>query len=143
MPIWYALILVVIGDILLRKSRFFRQNYYIGGSEKSARLSGIAVDRMKILNYVIVGLLAGFAGVIMTARMGTASVTQGTGLELQVITAVIIGGASLNGGIGKVKGTFIGIIFLGVLLNGMTLMNVNEYAQYIVRGGLILGAVLT
>ncbi len=142
MPIWYALILVVIGDILLRKSRFFRQNYYIGGSEKSARLSGIAVDRMKILNYVIVGLLAGFAGVIMTARMGTASVTQGTGLELQVITAVIIGGASLQGGEGTVIGAFLGSLLMTLITNVLTLVGVDVYWQTFVTGATLLVAVL-
>ena len=70
-PIWYAIILVIIGDILMRHSRFFRQNYYIGGNEKSAKLSGIKVIKIKILNYVTVGLLAGFAGIVATARMGT------------------------------------------------------------------------
>ena len=142
MPIWYALILVVVGDILLRKSRFFRQNYYIGGSEKSARLSGIAVDRMKILNYVIVGLLAGFAGVIMTARMGTASVTQGTGLELQVITAVIIGGASLQGGEGTVIGAFLGSLLMTLITNVLTLVGVDVYWQTFVTGATLLVAVL-
>ena len=142
MPIWYALILVVIGDILLRKSRFFRQNYYIGGSEKSARLSGIAVDRMKILNYVIVGFLAGFAGVIMTARMGPASVTQGTGLELQVITAVIIGGASLQGGEGTVIGAFLGSLLMTLITNVLTLVGVDVYWQTFVTGATLLVAVL-
>ena len=141
-PIWYALILVIIGDILLRKSRFFRQNYYIGGSEKSARLSGIAVDRMKILNYVIVGLLAGFAGVIMTARMGSASVTQGTGLELQVITAVIIGGASLQGGEGTVIGAFLGSLLMTLITNVLTLVGVDVYWQTFVTGATLLIAVL-
>lgn len=142
MPIWYALILVVVGDILLRKSRFFRQNYYIGGSEKSARLSGIAVDRMKILNYVIVGLLAGFAGVVMTARMGSASVTQGTGLELQVITAVIIGGASLQGGEGTVIGAFLGSLLMTLITNVLTLVGVDVYWQTFVTGATLLIAVL-
>lgn len=142
MPIWYALILVIVGDILLRKSRFFRQNYYIGGSEKAARLSGIAVDRMKILNYVIVGLLAGFAGVIMTARMGSASVTQGTGLELQVITAVIIGGASLQGGEGTVIGAFLGSLLMTMITNVLTLVGVDVYWQTFVTGATLLIAVL-
>lgn len=141
-PIWYALILVVIGDILLRKSRFFRQNYYIGGSEKSARLSGIAVDKMKILNYMIVGILAGFAGVIMTARMGTASVTQGNGLELQVITAVIIGGASLQGGEGTVIGAFLGSLLMTLITNVLTLVGVDVYWQTFVTGITLLIAVL-
>ena len=87
-------------------------------------------------------MLAALGGIMCSSQVMSAAHNFGKGWEMDVIASVIIGGASLNGGIGNVKGTFIGIIFLGVLLNGMTLMNVNEYAQYIVRGGLILGAVL-
>lgn len=142
MPIWYAIVLVIAGDILLRKSRFFRQNYYIGGNEKSARLSGIAVDRMKILNYTIVGLLAGVAGIVMTSRMGAASVTQGTGMEMRVITAVIIGGASLQGGEGSVLGAFLGSLLMTLITNVLTLTGVDVYWQTFVTGATLLIAVL-
>ncbi|MCL2165485.1 MAG: ABC transporter permease, partial [Oscillospiraceae bacterium] len=108
LPILYTLSLVAIGDVLLRKSSFFRQSYYIGGNEKAARLSGIPVDRMKIFSFMLTGLFAGMTGVIMTSRLGSASTTSGTGLELRVITAVIIGGASLAGGEGTVVGAFLG-----------------------------------
>lgn len=141
-PIWYAIILVIIGDILLRKSRFFRQNYYIGGNEKAARLSGISVDKMKILGYVLTGLLAGFAGIVMTARLSTASVTAGTGMELQVITAVIIGGASLQGGEGTVIGAFLGSLLMGLITNALNLLNVDVYWQTFVTGATLLIAVL-
>lgn len=141
-PIWYALILVVVGDILLRKSRFFRQNYYIGGNEKAARLSGIPVDKMKILNYVITGLLAGAAGIVMTSRLGAASVTAGTGLELRVITAVIIGGASLQGGEGTVVGAFLGSLLMALITNALTLLGVDIYWQTFVIGATLLIAVL-
>ncbi len=142
LPIWYALILVVLGDILLRKSRFFRQNYYIGGNEKAARLSGIDVDKIKILNYVIVGALAGFAGIVMTSRLGAAAVTAGTGLELRVITAVIIGGASLQGGEGTVIGAFLGSLLMALITNALTLLGVDVYWQTFVIGATLLIAVL-
>jgi ribose transport system permease protein len=142
MPIWYAVILVIIGDIVLRKSRFFRQNYYIGGNEKAARLSGISVDKIKVLNYVFTGLLAGAAGIIMTARLSTASVTAGTGMELQVITAVIIGGASLQGGEGTVIGAFLGCLLMGLITNALNLLGVDVYWQTFVTGGTLLVAVL-
>ncbi len=142
MPIWYALILIVTGDILLRKSRFFRQNYYIGGNEKAAHLSGIPVDKIKILNYVIVGLLAGLAGIVMTARLGSASVTAGSGLELRVITAVIIGGASLQGGEGTVVGAFLGSLLMALITNALTLLGVDVYWQTFVIGATLLTAVL-
>ena len=141
-PIWYAIILVIIGDILLRHSRFFRQNYYIGGNEKAAALSGINVDRMKILNYTIVGILAGVAGVVITSRMGSASVTQGTGLELRVVTATIIGGASLTGGEGSVFGAFLGSLLMALITNTLTLLGVDVYWQTFVVGATLLLAVL-
>ncbi len=141
-PIWYAVILIVAGDILLRKSRFFRQNYYIGGNEKAAHLSGIPVDKIKILNYVLVGLLAGIAGVVMTARLGSASVTAGSGLELRVITAVIIGGASLQGGEGTVIGAFLGSLLMALITNALTLLGVDVYWQTFVIGATLLTAVL-
>ena len=141
-PIWYAIILVIIGDILLRKSRFFRQSYYIGGNEHAARLSGINVDRMKILNFVITGMLAAAAGIVMTARLGAASVTAGTGLELRVITAVIIGGASLQGGEGTVLGAFLGTFLMALITNALTLLGVDVYWQTFVIGATLLTAVL-
>ncbi len=141
-PIWYAVILVIIGDILMRHSRFFRQNYYIGGNEKAAMLSGIKVVKIKILNYVIVGALAGFAGIVATARMGTAAVQQGTGMELNVITAVIIGGASLQGGEGSVAGAFLGSILMALITNALTLLGVDIYWQTFVTGATLLAAVL-
>jgi len=141
-PIWYALIFIVIGDLLLRKSRFFRRNYYIGGNEKAARLSGIPIDRMKIINYVIVGILAGLAGIVMTSRMGAASVTQGTGLELRVITAVIIGGASLQGGEGTVLGAFLGAFLMTLITNVLTLTGVDVYWHTFVTGATLIIAVL-
>lgn len=142
MPIWYAVIFVIIGDILLRKSRFFRQNYYIGGNEKAAKLSGIDVMKMKILNYVLTGAFAAMAGIVMTSRLGAASVTAGTGLELRVITAVIIGGASLNGGEGTVTGAFLGSLLMALIINSLTLLGVDVYWQTFVIGATLLLAVL-
>jgi len=141
-PIMIAAFLIITGDILLRRSRFFRQNYYIGGNERAARLSGIPVDRMKILAYMLTGLFAGLAGIVMTARLGAASVTAGTGLELRVITAVIIGGASLQGGEGTVLGAFLGSLLMALITNALTLLGVDVYWQTFVIGGTLLLAVL-
>ena len=141
-PIIIALSLILIGEILLRNSRFFRQVYYIGGNEKAARLSGIRVDRMKMLSYVLTGLFAAMAGVVMTSRLGAASVTAGTGMELRVITAVIIGGASLQGGEGSVLGSFLGILLMGLILNAMNLLGVSVYWQTFVVGATLLTAVV-
>jgi len=141
-PIFVMLAVVILGDILLRNSRFFRQSYYIGGNEKAARLSGINVDFVKIANYCIVALLAGVAGILTTARFGTSSVTIGTGVELRVITATIIGGASLNGGEGSVFGAFLGALFMGMVANALNLLGVDAYWQNLVTGLILIIAVL-
>ncbi len=141
-PILIAAVLIILGDIMLRRSRFFRQSYYIGGNEKAARLSGIPVDRMKVLAYFLTGLFAGVAGIVMTARLGAASVTAGSGLELRVITAVIIGGASLQGGEGTVLGAFLGSLLMALITNALTLLGVDVYWQTFVIGATLLAAVL-
>jgi len=141
-PIYVMLALVIIGDILLRNTRFFRQNYYLGGNERAARLSGINVDLVKIVNYCLVALLAGVAGLLITARFGSASVMIGSGTELRVITAAIIGGASLSGGEGSVFGAFLGALFLGVLANALNLLGVDVYWQNLVTGLILITAVV-
>lgn len=141
-PIFILIAIVIIGDILLRHARFFRQSYYIGGNEKAARLSGINVDFVKIVNYCIVALLAGVAGILSTARFGTSSVTIGTGVELRVITATIIGGASLNGGEGSIIGAFLGALFMGMLANALNLLGVDPYWQNLITGVILIVAVL-
>jgi ribose transport system permease protein len=123
-PIIISLLLVIVGDFLLRKSRFFRQNYYIGGNEKAAILSGINVKRIKIFNYMLTGFLAALAGIIITARLGSASTTAGKGLELRVISAVIIGGASLRGGVGTVAGAFLGALLMSIIISSINLLGI-------------------
>lgn len=141
-PIYVMLALVIVGDVLLRNSRFFRQSYYIGGNEKAARLSGINVERVQIFNYCLTALLAGIAGIMITARFGSASVTIGSAVELRVITAAIIGGASLNGGEGSVLGAFLGALFMAVLANALNLLGVDVYWQNLVTGLILIIAVV-
>jgi len=141
-PIFVMLGLVIVGEILVRNTRFFRQSYYIGGNERAARLSGINVDLVKIFNYCLVAVLAGVAGLLITGRFGSASVTIGTGLELRVITAAIIGGASLSGGEGSVLGAFLGALFMGFLANALNLLGVDVYWQNLVTGALLIFAVV-
>ena len=141
LPIYYALLLVIIGDVLLRKNRFLRQNYFIGGNEKASRLLGIQVDKVKIINYILMSTIAAFAGIVMTARMGAAMVYAGTGLELNVITAAIIGGASLSGGEGSAIGAFLGSVIMALTINVLSLLNVSIYWQTFVIGGILLLAV--
>ncbi len=141
-PIIIAGVLIIVGDLMLRRFRFFRQSYYIGGNERAARLSGINVDWLKILAYTFTGLFAGLAGVVLTSRLGAASMTAGTGLELRVITAVIIGGASLQGGEGTVFGAFLGSLLMALITNALTLLGVDVYWQTFVIGATLLTAVL-
>ena len=141
-PILLAVVLVAAGDLLLRKSRFFRQNYYIGGNARAAVLSGIPVGRVTVINYALTGGLAALAGIVMTARLGAASVTAGNGLELRVISAVIIGGASLQGGEGTVLGSFLGVLLMALIVNALTLFNIDVYWNSLVIGATLLLAVL-
>lgn len=139
--IWLILVFIFVA-VVMNKMRFGREVYAVGGNQEAARLSGINVKKVKIIILVVVQVLAAFAGIILSSQVMAGSPQFGKGYEMDVISAVIIGGASLNGGIGKTWGTFIGIIFLGILLNGMTLLGVDDYIKYIVRGSLILIAVL-
>ena len=139
--VWLILVFIAVA-IVMNRMRFGREVYAVGGNPESARLSGINVNKVKIVIMMVVQVLAAFAGIILSSQVMAGSPQFGKGYETDIISAVIIGGASLNGGIGKTRGTFIGIIFLGVILNGMTLLGVDDYVKYIVRGSIILFAVL-
>jgi len=139
--------LFLIGTFLLvnfvmNRTKFGRAVYASGGNAEAARLSGINVNRTKMTVMVVIQVAACLSGVLLSSRVMSGSFTFSKGLEMTAISASVIGGTSFSGGSGKVWGTFIGIAFLGILVNAMTLMNVNEFVQYIVRGGLILAAVL-
>jgi len=142
MPIIFCLVIVAVGEFLLRKSRFLRQNFYIGGNERSAILSGIPVVRIKMFNYILSGVLAAFAGLLITARLGYASVTAGEGVELQVVTAVIIGGASLSGGKGSILGAFLGTVLMFMIVTSINLLGVRADWHDFVVGGVLLTAVI-
>jgi ribose transport system permease protein len=141
-PIIVSLVLVLVADVLLRKSRFFRQNYYIGGNEQAAWLSGIAVNRIKVLNYALSGTLAGLAGILFAARLDSAMPNAGDGDELKVITAVIVGGASLSGGKGTVLGAFLGCLLLAMIRPAITFLNIGDHWEKAIVGGILLVAVI-
>ena len=141
-PAVWLLIVFAVVFVIMNLTRFGREVYAVGGNPESARLSGINVTMVKIVILMAVQMLAALSGIILSAQVMSGSSTFGRGYEMDVISAVIIGGASLNGGIGKVWGTMIGIVFLGVINNGMTLFGVGDFEKYIVRGLLILFAVL-
>lgn len=140
-PVWFMILIVAIFSFLVAKTVFFRQYYYIGGNEKAAKLSGIRVDRVKIIGFVLTSVLAGIAGILLASRLGAALATSGRGMELRVITAVILGGASLLGGQGKIIGALLGTIFMGLVSNIMILARVSGYWQEIVLGVILILAV--
>lgn len=142
MPVWISGIVVLGAIILTKKTRFGRHIYAIGGNESAARLSGINIKRVKILVYSIAGALAAIGGLIVTARLDSAQPNAGMSYELDAIAAVVIGGASLSGGRGTIAGTVIGAIIIGVLNNGLVLLNVSPFWQQVVKGLVILLAVI-
>jgi ribose/xylose/arabinose/galactoside ABC-type transport system permease subunit len=137
MPVWLLLALALVGHYCLAHTRFFRQFYYIGSNPKAAHLSGINVERLQILSFTLMGLLAGLAGITYASRIATASSTVGIGAELQAITAVILGGASLSGGKGTIGGALVGVFFMALMKNVLIISRVSSEWQ-----GIILGAVL-
>jgi len=139
-PIWVMFIVVIVMGMLLLKHRFFKQLYYIGGNLKAARLLGIATTRVRIVIYVLSGLLAGIAGIFNAARFGSASSTTAVGAEMTVISAAVLGGCSLAGGQGNTFGVFMGVIFITLLSNVLVMLNVSTYWHQPVNGFVLIGA---
>lgn len=143
LPVIVMLIMGMITFFVLRSTYAGRCMYAIGGNEEAARLSGIDVSRQKIYVYILSGLFAGIAGILLTARLASAQPQAGFTFELDAIAAVVIGGASLSGGVGGASGTLIGALILGVLRNGLNLLNVSAFWQQVVIGAVIALAVMT
>jgi ribose transport system permease protein len=140
-PIWYMLFVVLLFAFLTKRTAFFRRYYFIGGNERAASLSGIKVNQMKIWAFVISATLAGIAGILLASRLGAALSTSGRGLELRVITAVILGGASLSGGFGKIWGAFLGVLFMALISNLLIISRVSGYWQEVILGIILIAAV--
>jgi ribose transport system permease protein len=141
MPIWISAALVLIFYIVSKKTLLGRYIYAVGGSEKATAFSGINVNRVKLWVYALGGALAAVAGLIVTARLDAADPKAGLGYELDSIAAVVIGGTSLNGGRGSILGTVLGCLIIGVLNNGLFLLDVSPFWQQVVKGFVILAAV--
>lgn len=140
-----VIIFVIIGAIaafVLNKTYLGRYFYAAGSNDEAARLSGINTTRIRILAYTISGLLAGIAGIMMYGRVGSGQPIAGNEVEMNVLTAVVIGGVSMAGGEGKVFKACCGCVLISMLTNGLTLMNISEYTQMVIRGAIFLGAVL-
>ena len=140
-PVLVFMAVAVAGYVTLRYTRYGRSVYAVGGNPEAARLSGLNVKGILVSVYLLLGLLAGLSGFLLAARLGSAEAVAGISYELRVIAAVVIGGTSLFGGLGGVGGTVIGSLLLGVLLNGLVMLNVSAYYQQVVIGVIIVIAV--
>ena len=135
------MVIVIAGDVALRHTRYVRQVYYIGANEGAAKLSGILVNRVRIFAYALTGFLAALAGLLLSSRLQAGTPTAGNGLELQVLAAAVIGGARLGGGAGTVFGAFLGVVFVGLINNAMTMLQVSVLWQIVVAGIILIVAV--
>lgn len=140
-PFWALVVVAALMAWLVSRTRFFRQYYFIGGNARAAQLSGIRVERLTLLAFVLVGALAGLAGVLGAARLNSAVVNAGVGLELKVITATVLGGASLKGGEGTILGGLLGVLFIALVENAMIINAVDVFWQPLVVGLVLLVAV--
>ena len=142
MPVWIMVLLLISIQLILRYTTFGWYVYSIGGNEEATRLSGVAVDSVKIRVYVLAGVLASIGGVLLTARLGVGVTTIGSGYELNVIAALVLGGVSLSGGSGSAISAFFGAALIGILRNGLVLLAVSSFWQQVVIGSVIILAVL-
>jgi ribose transport system permease protein len=142
LPVVYMVILVAIFIVLMNRTKFGTYVYAIGGNRRSAELSGVPIKRVEIITFTLSGLLAGFAGLVLAARMFSGQPSVGVGYELDAIAACVLGGASLSGGIGRISGTIFGAIIIGIISNGLVLINVSSFWQLVVKGVIILVAVV-
>jgi ribose transport system permease protein len=133
-----AAVCALVGGFVLGRTRLGRSAYAIGGNPEAARVSGINVERSKIWIYIFAGVLAAIAGFMLTGRQGSANALMGNGMELQAIAAVVIGGTNLFGGEGRVSGTVIGVLIIGVLSNGLSILGISEFWQQVVNGLIII-----
>lgn len=141
-PIILFAVVAIVAHMVLNYTRFGRYVYAVGGNEQAARVSGIRINRLTLWIYTISGVLAGLAGVILSARIGSGNPQLGTGIELDAITAAVIGGTSFKGGIGTVWGTAVGALIIGIINNGLDLLDVSPFMQMVVKGVIIVLAII-
>lgn len=140
-PVIILIIVLIVTALIMNRTKTGRYIYAVGGNAQAARFSGINVAKVKFFVHAYSGLMAGLAGVVLASRMYSGQPTAGEGAEMDAIAAVVVGGTSMSGGFGKIGGTIIGGLIIGVLNNGLNLLNVNSFWQYVVKGAVILLAV--
>jgi L-arabinose transport system permease protein len=141
-PVIITIIVFIMFGILLNKTTYGRNTLAIGGNKEAARLAGINVNRIKIVIFTLQGAMAAFAGVVLASRMTSGQPNTSTGFAMDCISACVLGGVSLSGGIGTILGTIVGVLIIGTVQNAMNLMNIPTFYQYVVRGLILLFAVL-
>jgi ribose transport system permease protein len=142
LPVVYMAALIVIFVVVLNQTKFGTYIYAIGGNRESARLSGVPIKKVEIVTFIVSGVLAAFAGIVLSARMFSGQPSVGIGYELDAIAACVLGGVSMAGGVGRISGTIFGAIVIGIVSNGLNLVNVSSFWQLIVKGIIILIAVI-
>lgn len=141
LPVIYMLVVIFITSLIMNRTKLGRHMYAVGGNQEAARYSGINTKRVQLFAFTLSGFLAAFSGIVLASRMFSGQPTAGQGAELDAIAAVVLGGTSMTGGVGRIGGTVIGVLIIGVLSNGLNLMGVSSFWQYIVKGIVILIAV--
>lgn len=142
MPVWISAVVVLAAVVLTKKTKLGRHIYAIGGNETASRLSGLKINKVKMIVYSIAGALSAVGGIIIASRLDSAQPNAGMGFELDSIAAVVIGGTSLSGGKGTIMGTVQGALIIGILNNGLVLLNVSPFWQQVIKGFIILLAVI-
>lgn len=141
-PVVIMIVCIAIGSFIMNKTRFGRYVYAVGGNAETSQWSGLNVDKIRILVYTFMGVLTAVAGIIVAARLGSGQPSAGQNFEMDCITAAVVGGTSMSGGKGKISGTIVGVLLLTVLVNGMTLVDINSYWQQVIKGIIIVVSVL-
>ncbi|KFJ05513.1 ABC transporter permease [Bifidobacterium tsurumiense] len=141
LPVVYMIVLFFLLYLLLNKTRLGRHIYALGGNPTAAKYSGINVVKVKVFVWAVSGLLSAFAGVVLASRMSSGQPTAGVGYETDAIAAAVIGGTSMYGGVGRAGGVFIGVLIIGMISNGLNLLHVNSFWQYVIKGIIIIVAV--
>lgn len=141
-PIYLLIGMLILSYILLQRTKFGRYVYAVGGNSMAAKVSGIKVAKVRTIVYIISGICAGIVGLILSSRTGSGAPNAGMSYELDAIAATVIGGTSMSGGKGTILGTLVGALIIGILNNGLDLINVSSYVQQVVKGVIIIGAVL-
>jgi ribose transport system permease protein len=137
----YLIIIVIFSSLIMNRTKLGRHIYAVGGNPMAARFSGIKNGRVLFFAYLFSGIMSAISGVVLASRMFSGQPTAGQSFEMDAIAAVVLGGTSMSGGVGKIGGTVIGALIIGVLNNGLNLLNINSFWQYIVKGVVILIAV--